>query len=200
EVGAPWEIRKVYDTYKKARRWYGKAGNYLVYQTKFYFSPDAGFGVVVLLTGRYRDAESITFKAIDIYQKAFDQHIASVTKDLYGGRWISDDKKSEVVTTVHEGSIWAVKLFLDGVDMFKLMEGPYPVSKRYGLWSTGRDDEFRIAFGRGQASGLCFQFWASFDPSYAQGFPIDLLLFEGVGAERKMKVPSVGATLKRVRR
>ncbi|KAG8987014.1 hypothetical protein FRB94_002810 [Tulasnella sp. JGI-2019a] len=198
EMGAPWEIRKIADMYGRPRRWYGKGGNLFVYHSKFNFNPDAGFGVVVLMTGRYPDAEGIALKAVQIYQAAFDWHVAQITDMLYGGRWISEDLKSEAITAVLDGSLWLIKMVLNGTDIFKSLEGPIPVSKSYGLWATGRKDEFRIAFGRASPDENCFPFVASFDPVYARKAPIDLILFGGTVPDRVMKVPSVGGILYKV--
>ncbi|KAG8987009.1 hypothetical protein FRB93_004977 [Tulasnella sp. JGI-2019a] len=195
EIGAPWEIRKIPDTYGRPRRWYGKGGNLLVYQSQVYFNPDAGFGVVVLRTGRYRDPESIAHKVAQIYQTAFDFAIGKNVAELYAGRWLSDDGNSEAITALQDGSLWFLKMVVNGTDIFQSLEGPHPVSKRFGLWATGKEDEFRIAVGQAMPNGLCFPFWESFDPLYAREAPIDLVLFEGIGLERSMKVPSVGGTL-----
>lgn len=43
----------------------------------------------------------------------------------------------------------------------------------------------------------CFPLWVTMDPFYARGAPVDLILFEGIGEERTMKVPAVGGSLKR---
>ncbi|KAG8987013.1 hypothetical protein FRB94_002809 [Tulasnella sp. JGI-2019a] len=198
EMGAPWEIRKITDTYGRPRRWYGQGGHLRVYQSKFSFNPDAGFGVVVLMTGRYSDAEGIALKAVQIYQAAFDWHVAQITDMLYGGRWVSEDQKSEATTVVLDGGLWLVKMVLQGTDVFKTLEGPTPISKSYGLWATGRTDEFRIGIGRASPEANCFPFVASFDPLYARKAPIDLILFEGVGSGRFMKVPSADVTLTKV--
>lgn len=57
--------------------------------------------------------------------------------------------------------------------------------------------ERSVGFGRASADGNCFPVIATFDPVYAREAPIDLILFEGVGSQRVMKVPSVGGQLKR---
>ncbi|KAG8888142.1 hypothetical protein FRB98_008334 [Tulasnella sp. 332] len=197
EIGAPWEIRKIIDSYGRPRRWYGKGGNLLVYQSKFNFSPEAGFGVVVLMSGQYQDSEAIGLRMVEIYQAAFDHHIAHVMTELYAGQWVSEDKKSEAVTTFLHGGLWVVKMVLNGTDIIKMLAGPVPVSQGFGLWSTGKEDEFRVGFGRGGVDGNCFPIVASLDPFYARDAPVDLVLFEGAAPERVMKVPSVGGELRR---
>jgi len=197
EVGAPWEITKISDMWRTTRRWYGKGGNLGVYHSEVTFNPDASFGVVVLMTGRYPDSPAIAAKAVQIYQEAFDRHRSHTAADLFAGHWWSQDNAIEAITAVYDGGLWLVKLVLNGTDVFQSLEGPHPVSKSFGMWATGRQDEFRIAFGRATTTGLCFPTWATFDPVYAKGAPIDLVLFEGAGTERVMKVPSVGGTLER---
>lgn len=95
------------------------------------------------MSGLYQDSEAIGLRAVEIYQTAFDLHVAHVTTELYTGRWVSDDRKSEAVTAFIDGGLWVVKMLLNGTDIFQTLEGPLPVSQRYGLWSTGRKDEFR---------------------------------------------------------
>ncbi|KAG8921540.1 hypothetical protein FRC01_000197 [Tulasnella sp. 417] len=202
EVGAPWEIVKVPDTNGNPRRWYSKSGNLLTSHSNFIFDPTTSFGVVVLMTGLDHGALKIAINAIQIFQRAFDHLLEQTTMELYGGYWKSDDGKSEMITYVEKGSLWLSRLFLNGTDIFEVLEGPlYPRGRRYGIWTTGRDEEFRVAIGRAELPGDvfvgCFPMWATFDPIFAKGAPVDLILFGGGRDERVAKVTSVGIVLKR---
>ncbi|KAG8904117.1 hypothetical protein FRC01_008863, partial [Tulasnella sp. 417] len=201
EVGAPWEIVKVPDTNGNPRRWYSKSGDLLATHSNFIFDPTTSFGVIVLMTGTEYNTLNIAVNAIQIFQRAFDQLLEQTTMELYGGYWKSDDGKSEMITYVEKGSLWLSRWFLNGTDIFETLEGPlYPRGRRYGIWSTGRDEEFRVAIGRalpGDVFAGCFPMWATFDPIFAKGAPVDLMLFGGGPDERVAKVPSVDVVMKR---
>lgn len=101
-------------------------------------------GVIVLMTGRFPFASSIAVQTIQAFQSAFAREIRLVSNELYFGRWVSDDHKSEAVTFIDNGSLYISKLVVNGTDIFAVLEGPaYPRTRRYGLWTTGREDEFR---------------------------------------------------------
>ncbi|KAG8904132.1 hypothetical protein FRC00_014216, partial [Tulasnella sp. 408] len=200
EVGAPWEIVKVPDINGNPRRWYGKSqsvvsctslaafipnadqsaprlgGNLLTSHSMFIFDPTTSFGVIVLMTGLDHNALKVAINAIQIFQRAFDQLLEQTTMQLYGGYWRSDDGKSEAITYVEKGSLWLSRLFLNGTDVFEVLEGPmYPRGRRYGLWTTGRDEEFRVAIGRPEGPddvfAGCFPEWVTMDPIFAKGAP-----------------------------
>lgn len=99
--------------------------------------------MIVLAAGRKVDVQGISVAAVEIYQRAFDLHMADIAAERWAGTWISDDKRSVAVTVVFRGSLWLSTFRLNGMDVFKSVEGPHPVSSRYGLWPTGREDEFR---------------------------------------------------------
>lgn len=185
----------------------------------------ASYGVIVLMTGNFQDAGWLAAQTIQLYQPVFDRIIARATTHLYAGHWESEDKKSKAVTYVHKGSVWLRKLVLDGEDMFKVLARysrvPQIGKTHYGLWSTGRKDEFRfvpkpclpwvVPLLRGNrriAVGLaephdyplegCEPAWVSLDGAFGQVAPIDLVLFDGDSASnRTLHVPSAGVALKR---
>ncbi|KAG9002541.1 hypothetical protein FRB90_011361 [Tulasnella sp. 427] len=202
EVGAPWEIVKIPDSNGNPRRWYSKGGNLLASHSNFIFDPTTSSGVIVLMTGRDPYAQKIAIDAIQMFQPAFDALLERTTMEMYGGYWQSDDGKSVAITYVEKGSLWLSRLFLNGTDVFEVLEGPgYPRGRRYGFWTTGRDEEFRVAVGRSGGpddvfSG-CFPSWVTMDPIYAKGAPVDLLLFDGPSEARVVKVASVDVILKR---
>ncbi|KAG8896802.1 hypothetical protein FRB99_008644 [Tulasnella sp. 403] len=183
EVGAPWEITKLPDSYGIQRRFFSKGGNLFRYHSTFTFNPDASFGVIVLMTGTYSAAGKVAQGAIQMFQSAFDHHLLRIAEHLYGGFWQSDDMKNIAVTYVEKGTLWLGRLVLNGIDVFAQLEDKVPSSRRYAIWSTGRFDELRIAFGRPWAAddplSGCISSWISMDSLYARGAPVDLLLFEG---------------------
>ncbi|KAG9021907.1 hypothetical protein FS837_006870 [Tulasnella sp. UAMH 9824] len=175
-------------------------GNLLTSHSIFIFDPTTSFGVIVLMTGLDHNALKIAINAIQIFQRAFDQLLERTTMELYGGHWKSDDGKSEAITYVEKGSLWLSRLFLNGTDIFELLEGPlYPRGRRYGIWTTGRDEEFRVSTGRPELSENvfvgCFAMWATIDPIFAKGAPVDLILFGGGPDERVAKGDNDGSQL-----
>lgn len=59
----------------------------------------------------------------------------------------------------------------------------------------------RVAVGRPKRADDvfvgCFAAWATIDPIFAKGAPVDLILFGGEPDERVVKVPSVDVVMKR---
>ncbi|KAG9027017.1 hypothetical protein FS837_004403 [Tulasnella sp. UAMH 9824] len=154
------------------------------------------------MTGLDHNALKVAINAIQMFQRAFDQLLEQTTMQLYGGYWRSDDGKSEAITYVEKGSLWLSRLFLNGTDVFEVLEGPrYPRGRRYGLWTTGRDEEFRVAIGRPESPddvfAGCFPEWVTMDPIFAKGAPVDLILFGGGPGERVAKFPSADVVMKR---
>ncbi|KAG8882569.1 hypothetical protein FRB97_008078 [Tulasnella sp. 331] len=92
----------------------------------------------------------------------------------YGKNGSLDDKKSEVIIAFLNGGLWVVKMVLNGTDTFQTLEGTVPTSESCGLWSTGREDEFRHSVGFDLANfedGGCRYIRANFDPLYARKAP-----------------------------
>lgn len=110
-------------------------GNFLASHSNFIFDPVSTFRVVVLMTSQYRNALGLAIQAKQIFQPAFN---------YYGGFWQSGDMKSHAIVYVDNGSVWLGGLVLNGTDVFEVLEGrpSYPKTRKYGLWSTGRDEEF----------------------------------------------------------
>ncbi|KAG8915159.1 hypothetical protein FRC00_007202, partial [Tulasnella sp. 408] len=144
EMGAPWEIVKLSDSNGNTKRWYSKSGNFLASNSNFIFDPVSSFGVVVLMTGQYRFALELAIQAIQIFQPAFDSLQEQMARQFYGGFWQSDDLRSHADVYIKNGSIWLGGLVLNGTDIFEMLEGGtrYPKTRKYGMWPTGRDDEF----------------------------------------------------------
>lgn len=108
--------------------------------------PSSAYGAIVLMTGRYHDAAYIATQVIQTFQAAFDSRITEIASTRYDGFWVSEDEMSTAVTYMENGSLWINQLLLNGNDVFEVFEGPrYPSHRRYGLWTTGRDEEFRCA-------------------------------------------------------
>ena len=127
----------------------------------FSFNPQSGYGIIVLQTGTYADSAHFVTSAQQIFQPFFDRLLEEQVKNHYAGYWKSEDGKSVAVIRVAGGSLWLVRLELDGVDIRKLlrdsMEAQMKKGKLWGmsiyvppegfdslpLWSTERKGEFR---------------------------------------------------------
>lgn len=163
EIGAPWEIKKLPNSFGSPRRLFAKGewysllclflfhlgfifigGNLQAYHSNFVMDPSSAYGAIVLMTGRYHDAAYIATQIIQAFQAAFDPKVTGIASGRFGGFWVSEDEMSTAVTYMENGSLWINQLILNGTDVFEVLEGPrYPSHRRYGLWTTGRDDEFR---------------------------------------------------------
>jgi len=85
-----------------------------------------------------------------------------------------------------DGHLYVTKLVVGGVDVLRyvqnldeLVEKAAPVA----LWTTGRNGEFRLAFGRRSLNNVpeigCMPYWVSIDFLLnAQGMPIDLIYWK----------------------
>ena len=120
------------------------AGNTQAYHSIFILDPSSMHGAVVLMTGRYTHSANLAMKVINAFQPAFDKRFASIADELYSGLWVSDDEASLASTYVESGSLWIDWLVVNATDIFEVLEGSgYPENRRYGVWTTGRSDEFR---------------------------------------------------------
>ncbi|KIM79422.1 hypothetical protein PILCRDRAFT_10258 [Piloderma croceum F 1598] len=103
---------------------------------------------------------------------------------------------------VDDGSLWILKLVLNGTDVLRLTQGvtdalknPMPIT----LWSTGRRHEFRMLFG--VPDEFCevsySSYWVSIDSGFSRGYPMDLLYFRESQDGLVLHVPYAGVTLVR---
>jgi hypothetical protein len=140
QVGLAWEIMQFPDRHGRMHHYYSKAGNLEFYQSKFTINQDLGYGIVVMTTGRFPDANWFTEKAIGFLQPVFGRHLEIITNWQYGGLWYKEgDKESnQVELKVKGGVLWITKWIVGGDDYIKVYKhGEIP------LWSTGRLNEFR---------------------------------------------------------
>ncbi|KAF9048731.1 beta-lactamase/transpeptidase-like protein [Panaeolus papilionaceus] len=190
-VGAPWEIHSVSNTPV-----YGKAGDHTSYHTDFSVIPDYSYGVILLLTGVYKQAHDVTAKVIEAIHPAFQQLQSTALAKLYAGSWSGSNSTVNVIASGE--SLFLESLVVDGMDIVNFMgqqvRGPNATSIPIPLWSTGRLGEFRIA-----ASGIvagadteCFRYWTALDNGLkSNGAPIDLLYW----ADGVLYYPSANVTL-----
>lgn len=160
EVGLLWEIIKIPDSFGRRRRVYQKrmwmyhsfqtlltfypspqVGEFNGHYSAFAINPASGFGVIVLMTGSYRDTERIVIEAFNQFQPVFDNlQVKAVTKE-YAGTWRSKDGESKVTIKVANGSLWVHKFDLKGKDILSVLRDDKP--EKMALASTGRKREFR---------------------------------------------------------
>jgi hypothetical protein len=140
QVGLAWEIMQFPDRHGRMHHYYSKAGNLEFYQSKFTINQDLGYGIVVMTTGRFPDANWFIEKAIGFLQPIFGRHLEIITNRQYGGLWYKegDKENNQVELKVKGGILWITKWSVGGDDYIKVYKhGEIP------LWSTGRLHEFR---------------------------------------------------------
>ena len=113
------------------------------YHTAIAFHPGTGYGVVVLMGGRYPDAAKLAYDAFEIFQPAIDRALADMAAALYVGEWHNLDRGAEADSSaridIEKGTLYVERLTLLGVDALKNFGAP----GRLALRSSGRRDEFR---------------------------------------------------------
>ncbi|KAF8922083.1 beta-lactamase/transpeptidase-like protein [Mucidula mucida] len=188
EVGAPWEIIKL----NPGVRLYSKGGNLPGYHSQFSINPQYSYGVIVLVTGSYADTVTLALEATALFQPVFEQLQAEMAAKSYAGVWKGDD--SVAIIDIVGGVLYLQLLVVEGVDVLSLVSTGKPVA----LWSTGRSDEFRIAFGRSAINDTpftgCEPYWISFDDFMGHNVPADLLYFAG----NEVVYPSANVRLRRI--
>ena len=108
--------------------------------------PGTGYGVVVLLGGRYPDAAKLAYDTFARVQPGVDAALADMASELYAGEWASveDDageKPSGARIVVERGTLYIENLALRGVDVLRKFGAP----GRLALRSSMRRDELRCA-------------------------------------------------------
>ncbi|TFK51121.1 beta-lactamase/transpeptidase-like protein [Heliocybe sulcata] len=202
EFGMLWEINKYRNTFGDVQRLYQKSGQLMGYHAEFTVNPATGYGVIILMTGQYLNVQRPTFEVLDIFQPMFDVIAQRTAVQLYTGTWSTTTNGTLSVIDIdfRDGSLWVNHIVLRGTDVLQLLlEDPEPAA----LWSTGRRDQFRIAFGeswRNNERGYhCMAYSFGMELGYARGAAINEISFSGEGVDRILHVPSAGVDLRRKR-
>jgi hypothetical protein len=116
-------------------------GEFNGHYSAFALNPTSSFGVIVLMTGSYRDTESIVIEAFEQFLPGFEILQTQAAIDTYSGTWRSEDGKNEAVISVVDGSMWLDKYTLDGNDLLAILRDDKP--EKIALAPTGREREFR---------------------------------------------------------
>ncbi|KAF9567042.1 beta-lactamase/transpeptidase-like protein [Agrocybe pediades] len=194
-------------------------GNLPGYHSEFAIVPELSVGFILLSTGYQVDTTRILSEIGKHFVSAFDKvHEAEVRKKFVG-KWESGEDVAEV--EMDKGILYLKKMVVRNVDVLLSVQrylgdvaavksvgsdnkemrvnkrdGPYRVM----LWPTGRQGEFRLAFGRpalnSQKDLGCFPYWVSIDPPVlSRGAPYDLVYWKsGV-----LQYPSAGVSFSRQR-
>ncbi|KZT23563.1 beta-lactamase/transpeptidase-like protein [Neolentinus lepideus HHB14362 ss-1] len=201
EIGMLWEINKYRNSFGDVQRLYQKSGQLMAYHCEFTVNPASGYGVIVLMTGQYLNAQNPTFQILDTFQPAFDVLAERAAVQLYTGSWsgTTNGTLSQIDISLRNGSLWVDVMILSGTDVLKLLlENPESVA----LWSTGRVDQFRVAFGeswRNDERGYqCLAYSFGMELGYARGAAINEISFSGEGHGRVLYVPSAALKLHRL--
>ena len=117
----------------------------LGYHTAIAFHPGTGYGVVVLMGGRYPDAAKLAYDTFEIMQPAIDVALADMAAELYVGKWEQTEPTPEAGATssvrivIDKGTLYVEDFTLLGVDALKNFGAP----GRLALRSSMRYDELR---------------------------------------------------------
>lgn len=213
QVGASWEILRLPDTGGGTFELYAKSGNLAGFHTHFAVNRATGYGVVVLMTGKYTDASGIAAKVVEEYfHPVFKTSLAEANKKAYAGTYkLGSD---EVVVVMDREALWVEKLTVNGSDILKAVADPYEVEP-VSLWPTGDITEFRcvlfspslvfffsprhrLAYGRPWLNNEprvgCEPYWVTFDAVFANDAPLDLVYFEDNG---DLTIPAFNVSLPR---
>ncbi|CDO72016.1 hypothetical protein BN946_scf184943.g51 [Trametes cinnabarina] len=165
--------------------------------------PGTGYGIIVLMSGRYPDAAKLMYHAFALMQPAIDRALEDAARDLYAGSWVDAGKGTEEATTariaVERGTLYIEEFRLLGVDV---LHGSFGAHDRLALRPSGWRDEFRIETGipyyNGQEHMGCFPYWAGRDSwGVRNNAAVNAIYFAGEGADRELHVPSLDLVLKR---
>jgi hypothetical protein len=143
QSGAPWEILTLPSRSGGTFDLYSKSGNLEGFHTSFSLDRATGFGIVVLMTGRYTDATGIAAMAAEKYfHPAFKSALTTVCEEIYSGTYKSAGT-NEVVISLQDNALWTNKIIINGTDFLKAKSMGYKVQP-VALWPTGRTKrEFR---------------------------------------------------------
>ncbi|TBU39968.1 beta-lactamase/transpeptidase-like protein [Dichomitus squalens] len=203
EIGFIWEIIKQKDSNGRARKIYWKLGAMAGYHSAVAFHPGTGYGVVVLLGGRYPDAAKLAYDAFEIFQPSIDKALADLSTELYAGTWKTEDKSTEKKSTariaVEKGTLYIEEFILQGSNALEKFGAP----GRLALRSSMRRDELRIDTGlpgyNGKKHMGCYPYWNGQDIwGLRNNAAINAIYFTGSGNDRRLHVPSLSLVLKRV--
>jgi hypothetical protein len=200
EVGLLWEILKIPASFGRHQRVYQKLGEFNGHYSAFALNPTSSFGVIVLMTGSYRDTESIVIEAFEQFLPGFEILQTQAAIDTYSGTWRSEDGKNEAVISVVDGSMWLDKYTLDGNDLLAILRDDKP--EKIALAPTGRKREFRLAKGYRPVTGWkhygCMSYWVIGSPGHSRGAPVDMIYFAQHPGGLTLEIPSAETSLKRV--
>ena len=122
---------------------------------------------------------AIAIKIMKRFAATLDKQRQKILHQQYAGTY-SIDRDSSIEIVNLDGGLAMTKAVLDGEDLFKTQRLGEAEGDFVALWPTGEPAVWRLAIGRPPAApfGGCMYKFASIDPAYANGAPIDLLVFK----------------------
>ena len=189
-IGLNWEI---YTVPVGARRMsiYSKGGTLPGFHTLFGIDPEREFGYALLISGEPSSNTDLAIRIMRRFAKTLDKARQKILSKEFAGVYIHD-ADNMIKLDVVDGGMAVTKAVIEGRDLFEELhlgqgEGDYAA-----LWPTGEETAWRVAIGRPPAhpyQGCMFKF-ASIDPAFAKGFPVDLMIIDS----GKLVYPSVNRT------
>ncbi len=187
------------------------------YHSAIAIHPGTGYGIVVLLGGRYPDAAKLAYDTFNILQPTIDNALAQEAISLYAGRWTAvdgDDGKTFATVVVEKGTLYVEQMNLFGVDVLERFGAP----GRLALRNSMRKDEFRyvnrdyacitrlrrcrLDTGIPGYNGVehmgCYPYWNGQDIwGIRNNAAINALYFSGEGKGRMLHIPALSLVLER---
>ncbi|KAI0824344.1 beta-lactamase/transpeptidase-like protein [Trametes gibbosa] len=199
ELGLMWEIIKAEDSNGRMRKIYWKLGAMAGYHTALAIHPGTSYGIIVLMAGRYPDAAKLAYDAFELMQPAIDRALADMATDLYAGEWRADHGNSSARVVVEQGTLYVERYVLLDVDALS----KFGAQGRLALRPSGRRDEFRLDTGIPGYNGLkhmgCYPYWNGQDLwGVRNNAVINALYYSGEGEARRLHVPSLALTMRKV--
>ncbi|KAI9060710.1 beta-lactamase/transpeptidase-like protein [Trametes sanguinea] len=208
ELGLMWEIIKAPDANGRLRKIYWKLGAMAGYHSALAIHPGTGYGIVLLMAGRYPDAAALTYDAFGILQPGIDAALADLATELYAGQWQDESAggsgepalSNSARVVVEKGTLYIEQLSLLGVDALQ----KFGAQGRLALRPSGRRDEFRLDTGipgyNGKKHMGCYPYWNGQDLwGVRNNAAINALYWSGPSGEgRRLHVPSLGIVMRRV--
>ncbi|KZV67848.1 beta-lactamase/transpeptidase-like protein [Peniophora sp. CONT] len=200
EAGLVWEILRQEDSNGRPRKIFWKLGSVASFNTVLSIHPGSGYGVSLLMSGRYSEAAKLAYEVFGIMQPAMDAALAEAAAQLYAGDWTSSDNGSSAHVVVNKGTLFVEVLILEGVDALRTLGAK--TGERFALRYAGRYDEFRIDMGRPEINGQkhmgCMSHWAGIDElPMLNGATVNTLYFSGEGVDRRLHIPSLKIVMSR---
>lgn len=177
-VGLNWEIFTL-PVGKRRMSLYTKGGSLPGFHTLFGVDPEREFGFTLLLSGETSTNYELGIRIMTRFAETLDEQRQIILSKEFAGRYTNDD--SDVIKIeVIDGGLAMTEAIISGEDFFKNLHLGEGEGNYVALWPTGEPKAWRLAIGRPPAQPYlgCLLKFATIDPAFSKGFPIDLVIIQ----------------------